>query len=224
MAAALVLAPVLAPVTTPGHLALLPQVAYTHLDDNILTVIDLSDKKELAPAQAILQRIHARQLYKFLDQTQPTDERVAEAGLFDAVGTLACRTCFLCPVVSLLFVEPSFFHFVASVIYPSCARPALAPCVLPLPRCAPHSAPVPSSKNADVAIAEALAAAVAETQRDIALPASDIVVHVVTIDFSRKVGSIPGCGNVFRSAPLFFQPPFSFSSLVLPLPTNINSP
>ena len=121
------LAPVLAPVTTPGHLALLPQVAYTHLDDNILTVIDLSDKKELAPAQAILQRIHARQLYKFLDQTQPTDERVAEAGLFDAVGTLACRTCFLCPVVSLLFVEPSFFHFVASVVYPSCARPALGP-------------------------------------------------------------------------------------------------
>jgi hypothetical protein len=50
-----------------------------------LTVIDLSDKPELLEAQAILHRIHARQLYKFLDQTQPSDERVADEGLFEPV-------------------------------------------------------------------------------------------------------------------------------------------
>lgn len=59
-----------------------------HLDDNILTVIDLSDKPELLEAQAILHRIHARQLYKFLDQTQPSDERIADEGLFEPVRCL----------------------------------------------------------------------------------------------------------------------------------------
>lgn len=51
-----------------------------------------------------------------------------------------------------------------------------------------------SPQNSDRRIAEELAEAVAIGHDNLALPASDIVVHVVTIDFSRKVRSTrPAC-------------------------------
>jgi hypothetical protein len=47
----------------------------------------------------------------------------------------------------------------------------------------------PPPQNSDRRIAEELAEAVAIDRDNLVLPASDIVVHVVTIDFSRKVRS-----------------------------------
>ncbi|EGD83500.1 SAM domain and HD domain-containing protein 1 [Salpingoeca rosetta] len=47
--------------------------AYTHLTDDILVLIEFSEKPELRKAQELLQRIYSRKLYKFIDQTQPQE-------------------------------------------------------------------------------------------------------------------------------------------------------
>ena len=51
-------------------------VAYSKLNDSIISHILSSEKEELRESREILERIHRRELYKCVGQTRPEDERL----------------------------------------------------------------------------------------------------------------------------------------------------
>eukprot|EP01147_Barroeca_monosierra_P002686 gene2686-5576_t len=68
--------------------------AYTHLTDDVLVLIEFSKDPALSKAQSLLNRIYTRQLYKFVEQTQPKegtifckeDERACERGIIHFIA------------------------------------------------------------------------------------------------------------------------------------------
>lgn len=47
--------------------------AYSHLTDDVLTLIEVSTDPNLRTARELLQRVKCRQLYKFIGETQPRE-------------------------------------------------------------------------------------------------------------------------------------------------------